>query len=96
MSETMAVWLHVILEAEKCCFSLATFTFFFKTGLIFLLSASGVWASGAPPKPTLYNFKTAHNTATKITRNKALIFPASRHNLIDTMTLFHVTVASYG
>ena len=60
-----------------------------------MLSASGVGASGSP-KPTNYNFKTAHNTATKITQHNALIFPASKHNLIDTMTLFHVTVASYG
>ena len=60
-----------------------------------MLSASGVGASGSP-KPTNYSFKTAHNTATKITQHNALIFPASKHNLIDTMTLFHVTVASYG
>ena len=34
----------------------------------------------------LYNFKTAYNTATKITQNIYYPpFPTSKHNLIDTV-----------
>ena len=88
------------MRQKRAAFLWQLLLFSFKTGLICLLSTSGVEASGAPPplsaRPTLYNFKTAHNTATKITQNSAFIFPASRHNLIDTTTLFHFTMASYG
>ena len=45
------------------------------------------FASGTPPRShPLYNFKTAHDTATKITQNNIIIVSnINKHNLIDTM-----------